>query len=143
MEISNRQKIKKINIKNLRKYLNQVFSYLAIKGKKASFVLSDNKFIINLNKEYFSKNQVTDVISFPLKDDLDQNYLGEVVVSVEEAVAVAENLRLSWEKELLLYLIHGILHLLGFKDKTASQRKKMEKKQQEIISKFKKVKLAK
>lgn len=143
MEISNRQKIKKIDTQRIRRYLKEIFSYLAIKEKKASFVFCDNKFIINLNKEYFSKDEVTDVISFPLADELDPNYLGEVVVSVEEAVSVADGLRFSWEKELLLYLIHGILHLLGFKDKTNKQRQKMEEKQQEIVSKFKKVKLTK
>jgi probable rRNA maturation factor len=68
--------------------------------------------------------------------------LGEVVVSVEEAVAVAEKLKIDWQVELLLYLIHGILHLIGFEDSTAVQRKKMEKKQREILLKFQKIKLS-
>ncbi|MCF7886828.1 MAG: rRNA maturation RNase YbeY [Candidatus Omnitrophica bacterium] len=141
MEISNRQKIKRIDMQRVRKYLNQIFSYLMMEEKKASFVFCDNQFIAELNCNYFRKNTATDVISFPLADDIEPNYLGEVVVSVEEAVLTAKELQLNWQKELLLYIIHGILHLIGFKDKTSKQRKEMEQKQQEIFSKFKKIKL--
>ncbi|MCF7873803.1 MAG: rRNA maturation RNase YbeY [Candidatus Omnitrophica bacterium] len=139
MEILNQQKIKKLNTKNLKRYLKKIFFYLSIKEKKASFVFCNNQFITELNYNHFNKNAVTDVISFPLADDLEPNYLGEVVVSVEEAVLVAEELQLNWQKELLLYTIHGILHLIGFKDKTLLQRKKMEKKQQKVLAKFKKI----
>jgi probable rRNA maturation factor len=141
MDILNQQKIKKINIKNLRGYLKEIFFYLSIKQKKASFVFCDNQFITELNYNYFKKNTATDVISFPLADDTEPSYLGEVVISVEEAVLTAKELQLNWQKELLLYIIHGILHLIGFKDNTSKQRKKMEQKQQEIFSKFKKIKL--
>lgn len=128
-------------MQRLRKYLKQIFSYLLIEEKKASFVFCDNQFITELNYNYFKKNAATDVISFPLSDDMEPNYLGEVVVSVEEAVLTAKELKLNWQKELLLYTIHGILHLIGFKDKTSKQREEMEQKQQEIFSKFKKIKL--
>ncbi|MCF7876836.1 MAG: rRNA maturation RNase YbeY [Candidatus Omnitrophica bacterium] len=141
MDIFNQQKIKKIDIKKVRNYLKKIFFYLSIESKKASFVLSDNRFIIGLNKKYFSKNTPTDVISFNLADEIEPDYLGEVVVSVEEAAAAAKELKTDWQAELLLYLIHGILHLIGFEDATAAQRKKMEKRQREIFLKFKKIKL--
>ncbi|MCF7870500.1 MAG: rRNA maturation RNase YbeY [Candidatus Omnitrophica bacterium] len=141
MDIFNQQKIKKIDIKKVRNYLKKIFFYLSIESKKASFVLSDNRFIIGLNKKYFSKNTPTDVISFNLADEIEPDYLGEVVVSVEEAAAAAKELKTDWQAELLLYLIHGILHLIGFEDATAAQRKKMEKRQREIFLKFRKIKL--
>ncbi len=142
MEISNRQNIKKINKKKVRDYLKKIFSCLSLGQKTASFVFCDNNFIISLNQKYFHKNNPTDVIAFPLADELEPDYLGEVVVSVEEAVDTAKQLKLNWQKELLLYLAHGVLHLIGFKDKSAGQRKKIEKKQNEIVSKFKNIKLS-
>jgi rRNA maturation RNase YbeY len=142
MDILNQQRIRKIDIEKVRGYLKKIFFYLSIESKKVSFVLSDNRFIVKLNKEYFSKNIPTDVISFNLADEIEPDYLGEVVVSVEEAVAVAEKLKIDWQVELLLYLIHGILHLIGFEDSTAVQRKKMAKKQREILLKFQKIKLS-
>jgi probable rRNA maturation factor len=128
IEIVNKQKIKKVNLKKIKKILKEISSLLNLSSKKISFVLSDNRFIKELNKKFFKRNSSTDVISFPLSDEIDKDYLGEVVVSVEEAMK--EN---NWEKELILYLVHGILHLLGFKDKKKKERIIMRKKEEEIM----------
>ncbi|HIE36294.1 MAG TPA: rRNA maturation RNase YbeY [Candidatus Omnitrophica bacterium] len=128
IEIVNKQKIKKVNLKKIKKILKEISSLLNLSSKKISFVLSDNRFIKELNKKFFKRNSFTDVISFPLSDEIDKDYLGEVVVSVEEAMK--EN---NWEKELILYLVHGILHLLGFKDKKKKERIIMRKKEEEIM----------
>ena len=138
IELINQQRIKRINLKQLRKYLEKVLYLLSTEGgnvsfQKASILFCDNNFIKKLNKRYFKKGCATDVISFPLKDDLDPDYLGEVVVSVEEAVKTAKKLRCKWQNELKLYLIHGILHLAGFDDTTQAKRKRMEKKQERIL----------
>ncbi len=154
IEITNRQRIKRINLKSLRKKLTNVGAGLApahkingrpqgsplrgISTKKISFVLCDNKFITGLNQRYFRKSFPTDVIAFPLKDDFDPDYLGEVVVSVEEAVKVSNvgagsKPALKWQDELILYCIHGILHLIGYDDRTGEQRQRMEKKQEQIL----------
>jgi len=132
VNILNRQKVKRISLKELKQYSGRVLKLLKI-SSRVSVVLCDNSFIKGLNKKYFKKNQPTDVISFPLKDKLEPDYLGEVVVSVEEAVKVSGKLDLSWKKELLLYIIHGILHLAGWRDSTKSKRVAMERKQAVIL----------
>lgn len=138
IEITNRQKIKRINLKGLRKKLIKVgaqnFSSLrGISAKKISILLCDNKFITSLNRRYFKKSCPTDVIAFPLEDNFDPGYLGEIVVSVEEAVKVADT---CWQKEALLYCIHGILHLVGYDDRNKKQRERMEEKQEQILRKI-------
>ena len=95
--------------------------------------MSDNTLIKKLNKKYFKKSGVTDVITFPLADDLQQNYLGEVIVSVEEAVRVAKKLGCKWQDEVRLYLVHGILHLVGYDDCTRLGKKRMDKEQMRIL----------
>lgn len=139
MELLDRQKIKKISKKKLKKYLKQVFSLLLIEKKSASFVFCDNDFISCLNQEYFNRKCPTDVISFPLADEFPPGYLGEVVVSVEKAVESAAGLGLDWQRELLLYLIHGIMHLIGFKDSNSYQKKKMRRRETEILESFRQV----
>lgn len=133
IEIINQQKIKKINSNKIHRYLEKVLSYLNISSKKVSIFLCDNRRIRELNREYFKKNSSTDVISFPLADAFEPDYLGEVVVSVEESVKVADKLKVKWEDELFLYLIHGILHLLGYDDRTKRKKEVMEKKQEEVL----------
>lgn len=141
MELFDRQNIRKLNKKKIQKYLKKIFACLLINKKSASFVFCDNSFICRLNKEYFGKNFPTDVIAFNLNDDLDASYLGEVIVSVEEAVLTAKEIQVDWQRELLLYLIHGVLHLIGFTDQNPESRKKMEEKQSEILASFVRVDL--
>jgi len=133
IEISNQQSLKRINLSQLRKYITKTCILLHKPAVKISFLFCDNCFIRKLNRKYFKKSGPTDVIAFPLEDKLDKNYLGEVVVSVEEAVRVSKKNGISWQEELVLYMVHGVLHLSGFCDKTKKDRDKMERKQQKIV----------
>ena len=136
IEILNHQKIKRINLKKIKSYLAKIATHLNISSKKISFVFCDNRFIKDLNKRFFKENYPTDVISFSLSDELDPNYLGEVVVSVEEAVKVGTRYGNPWEKELVLYLTHGILHLCSYNDRTKREKKIIRKKEEEILKKI-------
>ncbi len=134
IELTNQQKIKRVNLKQLHKYLKKILVFLNIHSKELSILLCDNALIKKLNKKYFKKSAVTDVIAFPLADKLEPDYLGEVVVSVEEAVRVAKKLGCKWQDELRLYLIHGILHLVGYDDRTRLKKADMEKEQERILN---------
>ncbi len=133
IEISNRQRVKRINLKRIRRYLQKASKLLGLSGKKISFLLCDNKLIQKINRRFFFKNSPTDVISFPLRDLFEPDYLGEVVVSVEEAIARAKEYGVSWEEEFILYLVHGVLHLLGYRDTSLVSRKRMQNKQKIIM----------
>lgn len=132
-EITNRQKIKKINADFLRRCLGEVFRILSLPPYKLSVLICDDRMITALNKEYFNKNCPTDVIAFPLRED---GYLGEVAVSLERAVSVCRDYGNSWRKELVLYLVHGVLHLTGYKDTLKKDRILMREKESEIMEKL-------
>ena len=134
IEITNHQRIKRINLKLLKSYIKKIFALLNIPSKRVSFLFCDNTFIKKLNKKYFRKLIPTDVIAFPLSDNLDPGYLGEVVVSVQKAVETSVNFNHNWQTELILYLIHGVLHLVGYDDETKKGSKLMDKKQQVILA---------
>ena len=136
IEITNSQRIKRINLKELKTFLKKIFSLLNISQKRISILFCDNKEIKKLNKKFFNKAQATDVIAFSLQDEFEKDYLGEVIVSVEQAVKISAEYGNTWKKELLLYLVHGILHLLGYDDIKKADRLKMEKKQQQILNKI-------
>ncbi|UCD15171.1 MAG: rRNA maturation RNase YbeY [Candidatus Omnitrophota bacterium] len=132
IEITNQQKIKKVNSQELKKYVRKTLNLLGASGS-VSILLCDNSFMKKLNKKFFVKNHTTDVISFPLGDVCTPYYLGEVVVSVQEAVRLSKKYGNSWKEELLLYVIHGILHLVGYDDCTKIKKKVMERKQQQLL----------
>ena len=114
VEIANLQKHYRIKSSNIKRAVKEV---LRKEGRDArlSIVLVDNSRIKELNKQYFNSDEVTDVISFPLSNN--KNSLsGEVIVSVETAVDTAGKRNISVEGEIVLYILHGILHLLGYDD---------------------------
>lgn len=144
VEVTNQQKIKRLNLNHLRRYIKEILTYLSVEdsakgknipSKSVSILFCDSDCIKALNEKFFKKVHPTDVIAFPLQDDFKPAYLGEVVVSVEEAVIASRKYNTNWEQELSLYIIHGILHLVGYRDHTRKQREVMDKKQKEILRK--------
>ncbi len=131
IEIANLQKhydIKKNKIKGA------VEEVLGKEGKDAnlSFAFVDNNEIKKLNKRYFDSDEVTDVIAFPLSNH--KNVIsGEIIVSVETAVDTAGKGRINIEGEILLYVVHGLLHLLGYSDDTREDSKIMHDMESKIL----------
>ena len=111
-------------------------------------VITDAK-IKKLNKKYLGKDRPTDVISFSYMDEpmavTDKEseeslfVLGDVAVSFETAASRCRTFKNSFKKELALYIIHGILHVFGYDDRAPAPRRKMEKKQDYHLKKFKKI----
>ena len=132
VEIANLQKHYEINKSKIRKVVKVVLKK-EVKSAKLSIAFVDNEEIKRLNERFLGSNEVTDVIAFPLnnKEDI---LSGEIVVSVETAVEVANRKKSNVEGEIILYLVHGILHLLGYNDNNKKNAKIMHKKESEILA---------
>ncbi len=131
VEIANLQKHYRIKSSNIKRAVKEV---LRKEGRDArlSIVLVDNSRIKELNKQYFNSDEVTDVISFPLSNN--KNPLsGEVIVSVETAVDTAGKRNISVEGEIVLYILHGILHLLGYDDGNEGDARVMHEEESKIL----------
>lgn len=91
----------------------------------------------DMNARFRGKDTVTDVLSFPMEDGTPQGkdvVLGDIVVCIPRALTQAEEYGLAFHEELLRLLIHGLLHLAGYDhEKGSYQRRKMEKKEKELI----------
>lgn len=110
-------------------------------------VLTSDSEIRELNRQYLHRDHPTDVLAFWQSEErplptFDQKpstkgpppVLGDVVISVDTARRQAEENGLTLEQELGLLTIHGVLHLLGHEDETPARRKKMQRRQQEILA---------
>ncbi len=99
---------------------------------EVSIVLVDDEYIQNLNKNYRSIDAPTDVLSFAMRESVDESdisfeceeeeLLGDVVISLERARSQAEEYGHSIEREIGFLVTHGILHLLGYDHETESER---------------------
>lgn len=117
--------------------LQAVYKLLGIRSKRISFLLCDNRLIVSLNQKFLHRRRVTDVIAFALHDTFEPEYVGEVAVSVQEALRQSKYYGVSWHDEMLLYLIHGILHLLGYDDIRKKDRLLMRKKEEYVLKALK------
>jgi len=134
VRINNLQKILKIRVRNLNVLTKEICSILGFRGI-ISVVLTDNKKIKLLNKKYFRRSRPTDVLSFNLQDSFDPlDIAGEIIISAEKAVENSKTFSNDIKNELLLYVIHGLLHLAGFKDSTNSEKEIMRKKEKRLLS---------
>jgi len=139
IKIKNLQK-KKINLKDLKKLANRTLAYQGLDGKEISILLVDDKTIAGFNKQYLKKNYPTDVLAFRMQDgefaDIHPEILGDVIISLDTAASRAEEFQTSLKYETQLYLVHGILHLLGFDDLSAKGRNRMKAMQEEILENY-------
>jgi probable rRNA maturation factor len=93
--------------------------------------------IKNLNDRYAGNSYATDVLAFPLMDEVDDAFMmGDVVICPEVAQTNAERAGRPLQDELDLLLVHGTLHLLGYDHQRAEDGAKMEARITEILSSF-------
>lgn len=100
-----------------------------------SVVITDNETIRDLNRTYRNKDSATDVLSFPLYDDegyLDDEELGDIVISLERAYAQAEEYGHGIIREVAFLTAHSMLHLLGYDHENGETE--MYEKQEEILN---------
>ncbi|MFH1856291.1 MAG: rRNA maturation RNase YbeY [Candidatus Omnitrophota bacterium] len=138
--ISNIQKTTRLPRKKIKLWAEEILNMLKIKNQVLSLLFIDDKEIKKLNKIYRDKNSATDVLAFSMREGrfsgVNPEILGDVVISIETARRRARERKITTLKETLLYLIHGILHLLGYRDDSDKEKEKMKAKEKEIFSKL-------
>lgn len=100
--------------------------------KELSVLLTDDKEIHRLNRDFRGKDKPTDVLSFPMPDP---DLLGDVVISLPTAKRQAKKFGVSFEEEFYRLLVHGTLHLLGFEHERVSKgvAEKMRRKEKALL----------
>jgi probable rRNA maturation factor len=90
--------------------------------------------IVKINEEFLQRTTKTDVISFDLSDDNQSGRNFEIVINADRAKRQAKSRDHSFAAELALYVVHGLLHNLGFDDCDEAQAKKMHSTEDEILN---------
>ena len=97
-----------------------------VKNREVSIVFVSRAEIRKLNRKFLKHDYVTDVLAFPMGDGL----FGEVIISPEVAAKEARERGIPIREELLRYVAHGILHLMGYDDHKPRDRDRMWKRQE-------------
>ena len=112
---------------------------------EVSLLLVDNQRIHALNLEYRGVDRPTDVLSFALQEEVEEEpeieeedeMLGDIVISVERAREQAEEYGHSFEREIVYLAVHGTLHLLGFDHEEENDKQMMRSKEEEVMAELK------
>jgi len=116
IEIINKQEKHRISKNKFRNLLRKLFKRYGLKEAEMALVFVGEKTIKKLNKKFLGKEAATDVLSFPLgeKSADGKFYLGDIIISVPQAVKQSLSRKRSLEGELEALAVHGFLHLLGY-----------------------------
>jgi probable rRNA maturation factor len=98
-----------------------------------SLAFVDNPTIQRLNLRYLQHDEPTDVLSFPMNDPAAKRLSGELVIGAEVAKIQAHERGHDVQAELALYVIHGLLHLCGYNDKTPMEAKEMRQRERHYL----------
>ena len=136
--ISDNQREHFVDCELLESQGRNILFFLECANQELSVLLTDDKKIRKLNKKYRGQDRATDVLSFPQNEEEESapnsHLMGDVVISTVTAKRQASQHGLSLEEEIVLLLIHGILHLLGFNhERSEEEAYRMKKKTRELF----------
>jgi probable rRNA maturation factor len=98
-----------------------------------NYIFCSDNYLLELNISYLNHNTLTDIITFNNSDDK-QTISGDIFISIERVKDNSTTLSTGFENELARVIIHGILHLCGYKDKTKDQKAEMRSKEEHYIN---------
>lgn len=116
------------NPENLKGWLKEIISENKKLSGEIAYVLADDTYLHKINKDFLKHDTLTDIISF--ETSVDPNVIsGEIFISIDRVKENAVKQKQEFEKELARVLVHGVLHLIGYDDKTPDQKLKMRAKE--------------
>ena len=100
-----------------------------------NFILCSDEYLLRINQDYLQHDDYTDVITFDNSEEL-KTIVGDIFISLERIKENASNFKSAMLNELCRVMIHGTLHLLGYKDKTKAAKTLMTQKEDHYLGKL-------
>ena len=127
--------ILKPNKTKIKKIIRTVYENENVYDSHISIIFTNDELVSSLKKSFFKINELTDVIAFRLNDYSEKNVEGEVYISVERVFYNAKKFNEKKTNEISRVLIHGILHLLNYKDIEKESKDLMTSKENHYMTK--------
>lgn len=118
---------------SIAKWFDSVCKQEGCKLAQISIILCSDDYLLSMNQEHLDHDYYTDIITFDLSD-APEEIEGELYISTDRVKENADDLSLPFEIELHRVLIHGILHLIGYSDKSSADQKIMRGKEDAYLS---------
>ena len=116
----------------LKSWIKKVVGKEGKKMKDLSFIFCDDMELLNKNSKYLNHDTLTDILTFDYSEN--NNISGDIYISIDRVKENAKTYKVTFENELDRVMIHGVLHLLGYKDKSKKDQKAMREKEDFYLS---------
>ena len=116
------------NPENLKDWLKEILSENNKVLGEIVYVMADDTYLHKINKDFLNHDTLTDIITF--ETSVDPSVIsGEIFISIDRVKENTIKQKQPFDKELARVLVHGVLHLIGYDDKTSEQKLKMRAKE--------------
>jgi probable rRNA maturation factor len=139
LQFSIRQRTKKISARFLKQIVAELFTELEITEAELGIHLVGAKKMARVNWQFLQHEGSTDVITFDHSEKRKaesgkrKQLHGELFVCVDDAIKQAKEFGTSWQAEVVRYVVHGILHLLGYDDLKPALRRTMKREENRLV----------
>ena len=119
------------NYDSIKKLCSLVLDSSNYESITMNMIFTNDEDLSKMKREYFNEDVLTDVLVFPMQNDILLD--SEVYISYERAMESSKEFGVSLNNELVRLIVHGLLHLLGYKDDNDKSKKIMFNKQEAIV----------
>lgn len=117
----------------IKRWIQQTVASESKKTEDINIIFCSDEYLLEVNKQYLNHDYYTDIITFNYNTD---KINGDLFISLDRVADNANQNNVPRETELLRVIIHGVLHLLGYNDKTAKEEKEIRAKEDSCIKNY-------
>ncbi|MEZ5172925.1 MAG: rRNA maturation RNase YbeY [Bacteroidia bacterium] len=123
------------NKRLMKRWLKEVIASFNLKTGSIQIISCSDEYLLEVNRKFLQHDYYTDIITF---DESEKDVInGDLIISIERVRENAEQYGVSTEEELNRVIVHGILHLVGFRDKSEKEISTMRKEENKALSALK------
>ncbi len=122
---------------SIRKTINSIIKEHQFKINQIDYIFVDDETLLDINRTSLNHNFYTDIITFDYTED--RRIEAEIYISIDRVTENANKYKTAFHVELLRVIFHGVLHCVGYKDKTKSESKKMRLAEEKYLERYKNV----
>ena len=117
----------------LKKWIDSVVTENNKETESINYIFTSDLYLLEINQKYLNHNTLTDIITFN-NSSSKNNIEADIFISIERVMDNARALKTQFTEELHRVMIHGVLHLIGFDDKTEQEKSEMRKKENHYLA---------
>lgn len=122
-------------VRKYKAWISNNLENYSVEKTSLEYIFADDNYILSINQQFLNHDEYTDIITFD--NTISEKHIqGEIYISLDRVKENAKQFKTTYQNELLRVMAHGVLHLLGYKDKTPKDEQTMRCQEEIWINKF-------